>query len=131
MQYTVIPRCIYTTPEVASVGFIEQEAREKRLDVRATTTSFFSPKAAASGENEGFIKIITTSDDKIVGATVVGASASELIFPLSIAIAKGLTAREMGELMYPAPSFADAIWNAMGMATEDETFELTRMKGKT
>jgi dihydrolipoamide dehydrogenase len=129
MRYAIIPRCIYTIPEVASVGLTEQEAQEKGVDVRATKASFFSPKAVASGENEGFIKILTTSEDKLIGATVVGATASELIFPLSLAIAKGLTAREMGEMMYPAPSFADAIFNTMGMTAEEETFKLTRIKG--
>ena len=89
-------------------------------------TSFFCPRAAASGEVEGFIKIITAQDERIVGATIVGADASELIFQLSLAIAKGIKAHEMGEMMYPSPSFSEVVWNAMGMIEEEEIFGITR-----
>ena len=125
MQYSVIPRCVFTIPEVASVGLTENQARDKGLDVKTVRMPFFNPRAAAVGEVEGFIKIITTRDEKIVGATIVGADASDLIFEFSLAIDKEIGALEMGEMMYPSPSFSEAIMNTLEKIGEEAIFGFT------
>jgi dihydrolipoamide dehydrogenase len=79
MDYGAIPFCVYTWPEVASVGLSEAKAREMGLDVRVGTFPFIAlGKAVAIGEREGFMKVLVT-DDRLVGASIVGPEATDLI----------------------------------------------------
>jgi dihydrolipoamide dehydrogenase len=130
MSYDVIPRCVFTIPEVASIGMTEHQAQEKGLRATMTKASYYCPRGGASGETEGIIKIITDSDERVIGGVIVGANASELISQLAIAITKGTKPREIAEMMYPSPSFSEVVWNTMGMVGEEQTFGLTKLKGK-
>lgn len=114
MDYTAVPRCVFTLPEVAAVGLTEEQARKEMEDGTVVTDPFFSPRAAGAGEVEGFIKIVCNSDGMIVGATIVGAHASEIIFPLSMALDKKISARELAEMFYPSPTFSEVLMNAVG-----------------
>jgi len=114
MDYTAVPRCVFTLPEVAAVGLTEEQARKENEDIIVVKDPFFSPRAAGAGEVEGFIKIIAEPDGTLVGATIVGSHASELIFPLTVGIYKGINALELAELFYPSPTFSEAIMNVLG-----------------
>jgi dihydrolipoamide dehydrogenase len=114
MEYKAVPRCVFTIPEVAAVGLTEQQAREKGLDIIVVKEPFFSPRAAGAGEVEGLIKIVAKPDSTIIGATIVGSHASEIIFPLSLAVHKGINALELAEMFYPSPTFSEAIMNVLG-----------------
>lgn len=130
MNYGVVPRCVFTIPEVASVGLTEHQAQEKGLELTVTKASYYCPRGGASGETEGAIKIITGNDGSIFGAMIVGANASELISQVAIAMTKGMKPHGISEMMYPSPSFSEAIWNTMGMVGKKQTFGLTRPGGK-
>ena len=67
----------------------------------------------ASNKTQGFIKIVTLTDETIIGATIVGASASDLISEFALAIKNKMTTKEMSELIYVHPSFSEAIQNAL------------------
>jgi len=79
MDYRAIPFCVYTWPEVASVGLTETKAREMGLDLRVGTFPFRGiGKAVAIGEREGYMKVLV-ADDRLVGAAIVGPEATDLI----------------------------------------------------
>ena len=115
MDYDLIPRCVFTIPEIASVGLTEQQARDQGLDVKTIKVNFAAQnfRAAAANKLEGFIKIVTRSDGTIVGATIVGAQASDLISEFLLALTTKMTAEEMSEPMYVHPSFSEAVQNAL------------------
>jgi dihydrolipoamide dehydrogenase len=130
MNYDIVPRCVFTIPEVASIGLTEHQAQEKGLKTTVTKASYYCPRGGASGETEGIIKIITDSDERIIGGVIVGANASELISQLAMAMTKGTKPREIAEMMYPSPSFSEVVWNTMSMVGEEQTFGLTKPRGK-
>jgi len=115
MDYDLIPRCCFTIPEVAAVGLTEKQAIEKGLDIETVKVNFSAQnfRAVASNKTEGFIKIVTLTDGTIIGATIVGASASDLISEFTIAIKNRMTAKEMSEIILVHPSFSEAIQNAL------------------
>lgn len=114
MDYTAVPRCVFTLPEVAAVGLTEEEARTQNPDIVVVKDPFFNPRAAGAGEVEGFIKIIAKSDGSLVGATIVGSHASELIFPLVVGLHKRIKALELAELFYPSPTYSEVLMNVLG-----------------
>ncbi len=124
MDYTAVPRCVFTLPEVAAVGVTEAQARQETNEVIVVTDPFFSPRAAGAGEVEGFIKVVCSSDGMIAGATIVGAHASELILPLSMALDKRINTRELAEMFYPSPAFSEVVMNAVGKVAGKAIFGL-------
>jgi dihydrolipoamide dehydrogenase len=115
MDYELIPRCCFTIPEVAAIGLTEKQANDQGLDIDVVKVNFSAQnfRAMASNKIEGFIKILTLNDGTIVGATIVGAQASDLISEFTLAIKNKMTAKEMSELIYVHPSFSEAIQNAL------------------
>jgi dihydrolipoamide dehydrogenase len=115
MDYELIPRCCFTIPEVAAIGLTEKQAKDQGLDVDVEKVNFSAQnfRAMTSNKIEGFIKIVTLNDGTIVGATIVGAQASDLISEFTLAIKNKMTAKEMSELIYVHPSFSEAIQNAL------------------
>ena len=93
----------------------EKQAKDQGLEIETVKVNFSAQnfRAAASNKMEGFIKVVTMSDGTIVGATIVGASASDLISEFMLAIKKKMTAKEMSELIYVHPSFSEAIQNSL------------------
>jgi dihydrolipoamide dehydrogenase len=115
MNYELIPRCVFTIPEIAAIGLTEKEAKNQGLEIKTEKVSFSAQnfRAAAANKMEGFIKIVSKKDGTLVGATICGASASDLISEFSIAIKNKMTTKEMGELIYVHPSFSEAIQNIL------------------
>ena len=111
MDYNLIPRCVFTIPEIAAVGLTEKETKDKGLDVKSAKISFAAQnfRAYASNKTEGFVKIVILTEGTILGATIVGASASDLISEFILAIKKKMSAQEMSELVYVHPSFSEVL----------------------
>ncbi len=117
---SAVPAVLFTDPELASVGLSEEEAKEKGLDNLKTGKFPFSAngKAATQGEREGLVKIITAgSEDRIVGMHVLGPHTSDLIQEGTMAVAAGMTAIEMANLIHPHPTLCESVWEAaMGIS---------------
>jgi pyruvate/2-oxoglutarate dehydrogenase complex dihydrolipoamide dehydrogenase (E3) component len=81
VDYSVIPFATFTTPEVARVGLNEQEAKQQGIKYEVTTYGIDDlDRAIADGEDRGFVKVLTVpGKDRILGATIVGEHAGELI----------------------------------------------------
>jgi dihydrolipoamide dehydrogenase len=114
VDYNNIPSVTYCHPEVASVGLTEKAAKEQGLDVEVGTFPFSANgRARTAGDTEGFVKIIRDRKySEIVGAHIVGPSASELIAEFVIGRHLESTAEEMEKAMHPHPTLSEAIAEA-------------------
>jgi len=103
----VIPWCTFTAPELARVGVSEAEAQRQGLDHRVWRFSFADvDRARTDVETAGFAKLITAADGTILGAGIVGAHAGELIAELTLAMAKGLRAKDLSGVIHTYPTLA-------------------------
>src|SRR6478752_1285448 len=87
---SAVPRVTYTEPELAHAGLTEMQVRNRRMSFRVARWPYHdNDRAQAEGETRGHIKVITARNGKIVGATIVGAQAGELIATWTLAISQG------------------------------------------
>lgn len=111
MDYSAVPGCIFTTPEVAMVGLTEQVAEEKNIAIKVSKFNFASNgKAISMGETDGLVKIIANADnDKVIGMHILGVHASDLIMEGAIAIRNGLKAEDIAKTIHPHPSLSETV----------------------
>ena len=112
----VVPRCTYTSPELAHVGFDPDGARLAGMEVDTLTVPMAeNDRAVLDGEETGFLRLhLRRGSDRILGATVVSSRAGELISELSLAITHGLGLRKLGSAIRPYPTRSEVISRACG-----------------
>src|SRR5262249_30854338 len=106
----VLPWATYTEPELAQAALTEAQAQAKAqgMEIRIARWPYNdNDRAQTERETRGHIKIITTAKGKIVGATIVGAQASELIGMWALAIAQGLSIRAFADIVLPYPTLSE------------------------
>jgi len=103
-----IPRVIFTDPELAQVGLLEDEARARARDIRILRWPYReNDRAVSAGAVNGHIKVITDSGGDILGATIVGAQAGETIATWALAIGQKLNIAALSGLVVPYPSYGE------------------------
>jgi len=114
VDYSIIPNCVYTFPEVASVGMTEKQAKEKGLQISVGRYPFQSNgRALAMDDSEGFVKVIADKDlGQVVGVHILGDRATDLIGGPVLAMALETTAEEMGKTTQAHPTLTEAIAEA-------------------
>lgn len=114
LNYTAIPRCVYTEPEVASVGKTEKDLNSEEIPYRVGKFEFRGlGKAQTIGKLQGFVKVIVGEDNRILGASIIGASATELLTELTLAVHLGLTVQQVGDVIHPHPSLSEGLIEAL------------------
>lgn len=114
VNYKAVPRCVYTEPEVAGVGMTEKEAIAKGIEYNLGQFDFRGlGKAQAIGHFQGFIKILADKDDKIIGASIIGPHATDLLTELTLAVHLGLTAHQVGDVIHPHPTLSEGLMEAL------------------
>jgi dihydrolipoamide dehydrogenase len=110
INYDAIPRVTYTHPEVAEVGITEEEANRRGLEVE-TAKHFFNGMARAMiiGKNQGHVKVITVKGGPIVGASIVGPQAGEIIHELMYTVGWEALPAEAAALIHAHPTLSEAI----------------------
>jgi len=104
----MVARVTLTQPELASVGLSEDEARSKAGAIRVLRWPYAeSARAQAERESEGFVKLVTDAKGRLLGVTIVGARAGELIATWCLALKTGMSAQDMAELVMPQPAFSE------------------------
>ncbi len=104
----VIPWVTYTEPELAQTGLTEVQARQRGLKMRILRWPYHdNDRAQAERETHGHIKVITTRKGQILGATIVGAQAGELIAMWTLAIAQRLNVRKLTGIVLPYPTLSE------------------------
>ncbi|WHZ05261.1 dihydrolipoyl dehydrogenase [Neobacillus sp. YX16] len=114
VNYKAVPRCIYSSPEIASVGLTENEAQASGLPIRVEKFPLSaSGKAMAMDERIGFIKLIVEETyGEILGVVMVGPHVTEIVTEASSFILLEGTVNELAELIHPHPTLSEGIWEA-------------------
>ncbi len=106
----LVPWCTYTQPEIAHVGLYGNEAREKYGDSVETFTQDFGEidRSILEGHTEGFVRVHAVKG-KIVGATIVGEHAGDLLSEITVAMQSGMQLGSLAAVIHPYPTSAEAI----------------------
>ena len=107
----VIPWATYCEPEVGHVGLTPKEAAEKGVEIDTFTQSLEGvDRAILSGETDGFVKIhVKKGKDEIIGATVVGPNAGDMIGEITLAMSQGVGLGQVKDVIHPYPTIGEAI----------------------
>lgn len=117
VDYSNIPSCIYTKPEVASFGITEKLALKQEMEHTVSSFPFSAlGKATAIGSREGFVKLIFDSNNKLIGGSLVGEHVTEMLSELVVAKHLDADAKSLLQSIHPHPSFSEAIMEAAGSA---------------
>lgn len=114
IDYNIVPSCIYTFPELASVGLTEEEAKEKEIDY---TVSKFplaaNGKALAVGETTGFVKIISDNEyGEVIGTHIMAFNATDLISEAVVTMQIEGTVYDIAKAIHPHPTVSEIIMEA-------------------
>jgi len=109
-----MPGCIFTHPEIATVGPGEEEWQSRGVSVRTEFSRYIaSGKAVGMNETDGFVKLIAREDDgRLIGVQIVGADASSLVGEAVIAINSGIPAESIGRMVHPHPTLSELFMEA-------------------
>ena len=113
VDYSTIPSCVFTSPEVASVGMTEQQARDKGIEYKVGRFPFTaSGKATAAGDRDGFVKLIFDESEKLIGAHMVGATVTEMLGEPTLAKRLGVTAHAIAKTIHSHPTMHEGLMEA-------------------
>lgn len=118
VNQNAVPACVYTHPEVASVGLSEADAAQQGISVKTGRFDFRNNgRALCQGSRDGFAKVVVEEDTGVIlGAQILGAQASELISEITLAITLKATAQDIVNTIHPHPTLSEAIFEACGDA---------------
>jgi dihydrolipoyl dehydrogenase len=112
-DYSAIPGCIYTDPEIAYVGLSEPQARSQGIDVRVGQFPFAAlGRAMVLGETDGLVKVVADPEGFVLGVTVMGPRATDLIAEGVLAVHQGITAAELAQAVHAHPTLPEAMAEA-------------------
>jgi len=113
-DYTVVPACIFTTPEIADVGLTEEQAQGQGIACTVSVFPFTAcARALAQGETEGQVRLVCEAGSgKVLGLHIMGPHASDLIAEGALAMRLGATARDIAELIHAHPTLSEAVMEA-------------------
>jgi dihydrolipoamide dehydrogenase len=115
MDYHAVPACIFTHPEIGSVGLNEKQAKEKGMEVKTGKFPMMaSGRAQAENEPDGFVKVVVEKNSgKILGAQILGHRATDLIAELTLAIQMGAKTSDIINTIHAHPTLSEPIREAV------------------
>ena len=114
VDYLGVPRCTYSTPEIASVGYTEAQAREAGYDVEVVHYQWAaSGKASILGEPHGFVKAIAEKGGKVLGVHMIGPRVTELVAEAQLIVNWEAYPAEVAALLHPHPTLSEAVGESM------------------
>lgn len=115
VDLSLVPSCIYTSPEIASVGFTADEAKAAGRTVKVGKALMSSNgKTLIAGGERGFIKVVADRETGVIlGAQLMCERATDMISQFTQAVVNGLTARQLARVMRPHPTFDEAVAGAV------------------
>ncbi len=118
VDYSGVPSCIWTDPEIASVGLNEEEARAKYPDLKIAKFPYLaSGKACMMGKSEGFIKMMGDSKGKVLGVEIFGMEACDLIGEAGLAIYSGVNIKDWAHVIHGHPTLSEIFQEAAHIFT--------------
>jgi dihydrolipoamide dehydrogenase len=114
-QSHLIPRCVYTRPEIASVGWTEKQATDQGFKVKVGKLSFKAVgKALVYGDSDGFVKVVADeATNDILGVHMIGPHVTDYISEAALAQILNATPWEVGQTIHPHPTLSEALGEAM------------------
>ena len=111
IDMTVVPSCIYTSPEIASVGMTEDEAKAAGFTVKAKKTlTGANGKCLIENSESGYIKTVTDAETgRLLGAQLVCPRATDMVSEFALALSRGLKTAEIAAVIHPHPTFSEMI----------------------
>ena len=121
IDYTNIPACTYTGPEVSSVGLTEAKAKEAGHEVKVGKFPYSaSGKASAAGQKDGFVKLVFDAKyGELLGAHMIGGNVTEIIAELVVAKKLEITGHELIKSIHPHPTMSEAVMEAAAAAYDE------------
>jgi dihydrolipoamide dehydrogenase len=121
IDYGNIPACTYTSPEVASVGMTEKQAKEAGYEIKVGKFPFTaSGKASAAGKKDGFVKIVFDAKyGEWLGCSMIGENVTEMIAEVVVARKLETTGEEIIKSVHPHPTMSEAIMEAVADAYDE------------
>jgi dihydrolipoamide dehydrogenase len=118
INLNAVPACVFTWPEVASVGVKERDAREQGLDISVGKFPFrANGKAIGAGEREGFVKLVADAPSgRLLGGAIFGPNASALIAEITLAVHHELTLADVAEAIHAHPTLPEVVAEAAHVA---------------
>ena len=115
VDVTQVPSCIYTSPEIASIGITADEAKAAGRAVKEGKYVMFSNgKTVITDGERGFIKVVADADTGVIlGAQLMCQRATDMISQLTAAVVNGLTAAQLLRVMRPHPTFEEGVGEAL------------------
>jgi len=126
INYNLIPGVVYTWPEVASVGYTEEQLKEKGTKYKAGSFPFkASGRAKASMDTDGFVKVLADADtDEILGVHMIGPRAADMIAEAVVAMEFRASAEDIARICHAHPTYTEALKEAAMAATENRAIHI-------
>jgi len=114
VNYDAVPSVVYTWPELAGVGITEEQAKERKLEIKVGRFYFkANARAKTMGDDDGLVKVIADArTDRVLGVHVVGPRASDLIAEAALAIELKASAEDIGRAVHAHPTLSEALKEA-------------------
>ena len=126
VNYLLIPGVVYTWPEVASVGYTEEQLKEKGINVKTGKFPFMaSGRARASGDMDGLVKVLADAEtDEILGVHMIGPRAADMIAEAVVAMEYRASAEDISRMSHAHPTYTEAFKEACLGATDNRALHL-------
>ncbi|GAB3012900.1 dihydrolipoyl dehydrogenase [Cyclobacterium sediminis] len=126
VNYLLIPGVVYTWPEVASVGYTEEQLKEKGIKVKTGKFPFMaSGRARASGDIDGLVKVLADAEtDEILGVHMIGPRAADMIAEAVVAMEYRASAEDIARMSHAHPTYTEAFKEACLGATDNRALHL-------
>lgn len=114
MDYSVVPSCVFTMPEIGSVGLTSQQAKDQGIKTKVGKFPFTAlGKAHCMEETDGIVKVITDAEtDKVLGVHILGPHATDLVAEAALGIQMGATAKQIAQTIHAHPTLAESMMEA-------------------
>ncbi|MGP1414539.1 MAG: dihydrolipoyl dehydrogenase [Treponema sp.] len=113
-KLSIIPSCVYSTPEIASVGLSEKEAEAKNIPIKIGKVPMgANGKSLLSGSEAGFIKVLFDEQDRLVGCQMMCLSATDMIGAIGTLVSNKTKREDILHSMYPHPTIVEAFFQAV------------------
>ena len=118
IDYIGIPAVVFSDPELASVGYLEQDAKNEGIEVISAKFPYAgNGRALSLDSTDGFVKLVVRKEDGVViGAQIAGANASDIISELGLAIEGGMTAEDISLTIHAHPTLGEMTMEAAEVA---------------
>ena len=125
MDYRAVPRCVYTSPEVAAVGLTEREAREKYGDIKIGKFPFrANGKALILDETDGMVKFIVEPQyGEVLGVGIIGPHATEMVGEAALGIKLEATFNDFASSVHAHPTLSESLMEA-ALAVEGKSLHI-------